>query len=137
MRLLTTSFWSPRTTAAVLFFILCCLLSTVRLILRAPNPAHLNVDDICSRSDERFAALKSVLPSRGVVGYIGDPGNSGVADYYLAQYALAPLVIDRSKNHPLVIMNVSTVPPKPDTRGLEPVRNFGSGLVLFSNKDAR
>jgi hypothetical protein len=126
-----------RTTAAVLIFVLCCLLSSVRLIQQAPNLFHLRADDISSRSDERFAAVKSSLPARGVIGYIGNSGNSGTEDYYLAQYSLAPLVVDRSKDHPLVIANISTLPPKPDTRGLELLKNFGNGILLFSNKDAR
>jgi hypothetical protein len=131
------SYSAPRTIAAVLIFALCCLLSSVRLIREAPNLFRLRADDISSRSDERFAALKSALPPRGVVGYIGESGNLGTEDYYLAQYSLAPLVVERSKNHPLVIVSISGEPPRPDTRGLEFVRNFGNGVLLFSNKDAK
>jgi hypothetical protein len=137
MRDSNPSYAAPRTTAAVLIFVLCCLLSSVRLIRQAPNPFRLRADDISSRSDQRFAAVKSALPPRGVIGYIGESGNSGTESYYLAQYALAPLVVDRSKDHPLVIANISTSPPMPDTGGLELVKNFGNGVLLLSNKDAK
>lgn len=126
-----------RMTAGVLLFIACCLLSSLRLVYTTPNPARLQVEDVAQRSEKRFAALKTQLPKRGVIGYIGESGNWGTEDYYLAQYALAPLVVERSKNHPLVIVSISMVPPKPDTSGLEFVKNFGNGVELFSNKDAK
>ena len=55
-------------TIATSIFILCLLLSTVRVITDAPNPTRLHTDDIAQRSDQRFAALRAVLPPRGVVG---------------------------------------------------------------------
>jgi len=107
------------------------------MVYKTPNPLHLQVDDVAQLSEKRFAALRAELPNRGVVGYVGESGNAGVEDYYRAQYALAPLVVDRSKDHPLVVVSVSTLPPKPDTTGLEPVKNFGNGVLLFSNKGAK
>lgn len=126
-----------RNTAGVLVFIVCCLLSSFRLIHRAPSPFHIRVDDIAEKAEHRFASLRAQLPTRGVIGYIGESGNAGTEDYYLAQYALAPLVVERSQNHPLVVVSISTSPPKPDTKGLELVKNFGNGVLLFSNKDAK
>lgn len=126
-----------RAPAGVLLFIVCCLLSSLRLVYKTPNPLHIQVDDVARQSDARFAALKAELPSNGVVGYIGEPGNAGTEEYYRAQYALAPLVVERSKDHPLVILSISTLPPKPDTTGLELLKNFGNGVLLFSNKDAK
>lgn len=131
------SYPAPRKIAAVSIFVFCCLLSSVRLIHQAPNPFRLRVDDISFRSDERFAGVKSILPPRGVVGYIGESGNWGTEDYYLAQYALAPLVVDRSRNHRLVIVSISSLPTSADTRGLELVKSFFNGIAILSNKDAK
>ena len=128
---------STRTALGILLFVLCCGLSSTRLIYYAPNPKHLRGDDIAARSDQRFAALKAQLPARGVIGYVGEAGNDGTADYYLAQYALAPLVIERSPNHPLVIGSYPTARPSTLEENLQLVRDFGSGVLLFANKDAR
>ncbi len=81
----------------------------------------------------RFTALKADLPQSGVVGYIGETGNLAVGDYYLAQYALAPLVVDHSANHRLVIGNFSAAPSAIATQGLQLVKDYGSGVVLFTN----
>lgn len=126
----------PRITVGVAVFILCCLLSSFRLIWNAPNPARVREDDIAARSDQRFAALKTHLPDRGVIGYVGQFGNSGTADYYLAQYALAPLVVDHSVNHSLVIGNFPRSSPE-FSANLRLIRDFGNGVLLLSNKDAR
>ncbi|HKT88569.1 MAG TPA: hypothetical protein VJQ59_09050 [Candidatus Sulfotelmatobacter sp.] len=125
-----------RISVAILIFVFCCLLSTVRILGNAPRPAHLQPDSVAKRSDQRFASLKAVLPPRGVIGYIGEAGVAGTADYYLAQYALAPLVIDNSENHPLVIGNFPDRPNEP-APNLKLVRNFGDGILLFSNEEAK
>ena len=138
MRASSTSSGAPaRTTAAVVIFVACCLLSTVRLIRDAPNPFHLKVDDISQRSDRRFAALQELLPKQGVFGYIGESGNSSLPDYYLAQYALAPRVIDRSSNHPLVIGNFPSSRAALTSGNLKLIQDLGNGVLLFANQDAK
>jgi hypothetical protein len=126
-------------TVATLTFILCCLLSTVRVVTDAPNPIRVQPDDIAKRSDQRFAALRAALPPRGVVGYVGASGNAAVPDYYLTQYALVPLVVDHSPNHPLVIANFPNAPPptSPPSEHLQLVKDFGNGVLLFANRDAK
>jgi hypothetical protein len=124
-----------RTTAGILLFNFCCLLSSFRLIRNAPNPADIH-PDVAQRSEQRFASLRRQLPARGVVGYIGESGNSGTEDYYLAQYELAPLVVERSPNHSLVVgsfPNSQTVLPE----NLQLVRDFGNGVLLLANKDVK
>jgi hypothetical protein len=125
---------SNRIIVAALLFISCCLLSSVRILekARAPNPLH--ADDIEKRSDQRFALLKAALPQNGVVGYVGDSDN--LEDYYLAQYALAPVVVDRSPNHPLVVGNFPTAPAPADSN-LQLLKDFGNGVLLFANKDRK
>ena len=126
-------------TIAILIFIFCGLLSTVRIVKDAPNPIRLHTDDVAQRSDQRFAALRAVLPSRGIVGYVGASGNVAVPDYYLTQYALVPLVVDHSPNHPLVIANFPNS-PQPTTvlsEHFQLVKDFGDGVLLFANRDAK
>jgi hypothetical protein len=125
------------TTVGILAFAVCCLLSSAHLLWNTPDLLHLSVDDIAARSDQRFAALKAQLPGRGVVGYIGESGNSGTAGYYLAQYALAPLVVDRSPNHALVIGSFPDSLPDSPLGNLQLIQNFGNGVLLFAGNTAK
>ncbi|HTZ81681.1 MAG TPA: hypothetical protein VMB66_00730 [Candidatus Acidoferrales bacterium] len=128
---------NKRIFLAIAIFVSCCLLSTIRIIGNAPRPAQLQPDTVAKRSDQRFASLKAALPAHGVIGYIGESGVAGTADYYLAQYALAPLVVDTSDDHPLVIGNFPDRPNPPSPLDLKLIRNFGDGLLLFSNEKAK
>ena len=126
-------------TIAIGTFVVCCLLSTVRMVVGTPTPRSLKNSSgtVAQRADQRFAALKKALPQRGIVGYAGETGPDVVvvADYYLAQYALAPLVVDRSPNHPLVVGNFPSGPPtRPPSENLRLVKDFGGGVLLFSTK---
>lgn len=127
-----------RTVIAVLVLVLCCLISTGRIFWDAPRPGHSQPAAKERRSEQRFAALKSSLPERGVIGYVGEPGADAMGDYYWAQYALAPLVLDHSTNHPLVVGNfVQTAGTGPGRGNLQLIKDFGDGVQLFANKGAR
>lgn len=127
---------SKRTIAGILVFVLCCLLSTAHIIWQASDPTRTTSDDVSRRSDQRFAALKVKLPASGVIGYIGESGDSATPDYYLAQYALAPLVVDLSANHPIVVGNFHSSPAEipPNLRLME---DFGNGVILLAAMDAK
>lgn len=65
-----------------------------------------------SSVDDRFAALRRLLPERGIVGYLTLMDNQNIqyhvdasGAYYKAQYALAPVVLDNSPHHALVVGN--------------------------------
>jgi hypothetical protein len=126
--------FSVRTTICIVAFLACCLLSSARLVIDAPKPGT-TPSDVAQRSDRRFAQLKAALPDHGVVGYVGEPATPGLPDYYLAQYALAPLVLDHSANHALVIANFPVAPsPGPPSRDLHLVKDFGNGVLLFTTQ---
>ena len=120
---------------ALVIFVFCCLLSTARILREAPKPWRIQTDDIARRSDQRFAAVKQLLPRRGVVGYIGEPGDSSLPDYYLAQYALAPIVVDRSIQHKLILGNFPSLQVPISMPGLRKIQDFGNGVVLMANED--
>ena len=121
----------------VAIFIFCCLLSVVRIVREAPKPWSMQPDGIARRSDQRFAALRADLPARGVIGYLGEPGENALPDYYLAQYALAPLVVDRSVQHQFVVGNFPSQEVPASLPGLRKIHDFGDGLVLLANEEAR
>ena len=122
--------------AAILIFVFACLLSSARLVWKAPLSRVNSPDDVTQRSDLRFAQLKAVLPEQGVVGYLGDSRESP-ADYYLAQYALAPLVVERSINRALVVGNFPSSPPSFAEHNLRLIRDFGNGVLLLAPRDAK
>ena len=128
---------AAKATGAIFGLVLCCLLSTGRILFEAPRPRRISSDDISKRSDQRFAALKARLPARGVIGYIGESGDSATPDYYLTQYALAPLVVDPSAHHSLVVGNFPSSRPFRIPQSLRLVEDFGQGVMLFAVKDAR
>jgi hypothetical protein len=126
-----------RQATAVLIFVLCSLLSSGRILRDARTPSYLRKGsiDIAQRSDQRFAAVKMMLPPRGVIGYIGESGALARGDYYLAEYALAPLVVDDSSKHRLILANFPDA-PLPAPANLQLMKDFGHGVALFANKDA-
>jgi hypothetical protein len=120
-----------------LIFLLCCLLSSGREVWDARKGGKESATNPALRADRRFAAIKAILPARGVVGYIGEPDAMAMGDYYAAQYALAPLVVEHSANHPLVVGNFPSATGVSDqSQGLQLVRDFGDGVLLFSNPTA-
>jgi hypothetical protein len=124
---------SRRRTLAALIFIVCSLLSSARILRDARTPALVKRTgiDIPQQSDQRFAEVKASLPERGVIGYLGERGALARGDYYLAEYALAPLVVDDSPNHPLVLGNFPDS-PLPAPANLRLMKDFGNGVALFA-----
>lgn len=126
----------PRKLKVVLVvFTCCCLLSTIRILRDAPRPWHIEPDEVAKRSDQRFAAVKLALPSRGNIGYVGETGESSLPDYYLAQYALAPLVVDRSIQHKFIVGNFPSLQVPASLPGLRQIEDFGNGVVLLTSED--
>ncbi len=83
--------------------------------------------------DERLRRLREHLPPRGVVGYTSDgwDGESfrtveAMQDYFLTQYAVAPVIVLRGTSLPIVIGNY----PADSTAGLTSARTYPAGLVL-------
>jgi hypothetical protein len=124
------------TKCVLWIFVVCCLLSSARVAVNTVRAAH-DSDDVASRSGQRLAGLREALPERGVIGYIGQTGRAeNIFDYYVTQYALAPLVVDRSTTHRIVIGNFPSSPPSQLPRNLELLKDFGHGVLLFANRDA-
>ena len=126
---------TSKTKAGILLFVFCCLLSTGRMVFESLTLRQSSYDDVAKLSDQRFSALKTRLPASGVVGYIGHSGDSAIRDYYLTQYALAPLVVDLSPNHPIVVGNFPGPTPSAIPQNLRLVEDFGNGVMLLSHRE--
>jgi hypothetical protein len=77
--------------------------------------------------ERRYDEMRPLLPRRGVVGYLSDRMDA-VAEYYLTQYTLAPLVVARSPGH---AVDPRAGPALARQHGLVIVRDFGRGLLLL------
>ena len=88
----------------------------------------------------RFAELRRVLKPAGVVGYISDaaPESKGYrGNFYLTQYALAPVIVTMETNRQWVVGNfwkTGKVPAIAFNRRLHLWKDFGSGVALFLSK---
>jgi len=71
-------------------------------------PKKVRVEAI---SEQRFKLAKQMLPEHGVIGYWSDCSNmhdyNCIAQFYIAQYALSPLILDRSAKQPFILGNFS------------------------------
>lgn len=121
--------------ACLWILVVACLLSSGRMLVHSPRFGEDTAENE-RRSGQRFAALREALPQRGVIGYIGQSQDS-VGHYYLAQYALAPLVVDFSSDHRIVVGNFPSTPPQNLPANLKLMRDFGNGVLLLANEDAR
>jgi hypothetical protein len=122
-----------RLPIAVLGLMAVCFLSAGVSVYRArkPDSPFLPTNAFA----ELLKQMRPSLPTHGVVGYI-DGGNNSPAelqDYYLAQYALAPVVVAHSSNEPLVIANFSRTNSTPPA-DLVQVLDLGQGVGLFEQR---
>lgn len=133
-----------RTRIALLLVLLYAGASTVQWLRRSAEwPARSGEDEI-SAYERRLNDVRSVLPARGVVGYLGHPEPTGATPrevnaaallhfrrYLLAQYALAPVVLIKGTAPEFVIGNFDPGAQVPTPPGSWERRDFGDGVVLF------
>ena len=121
------------------------VVSVARLFLQVADfyPKAPPVDGV-TEFDSRFHQLRSLLPPTGMIGYITDPetpaaDTNAQAEFHLAQYALAPVIVVRSPEQRYVIGNFHKVVTAGSLRdrGFKVVREFGRGIVLLENEKRR
>ena len=95
---------------------------------------------------QRAARLRPFVPSQGSVGYVSDATRStdssvrydpAVLHHVLRQYALAPTLVVRGQDFPLVVGDfLWTTPDTADLarRGAWRVQNFGDGIFLLTRR---
>ena len=129
--------------AAVAVLILFALLSNLHWLLQAAFDPDFPRSDRISQYERRFEGLKKILPTHGVVGYLSHRQAQDIrfdtetAEFYLTQYALAPLIVIYSSERAFVLGNfgASRVDPEIFTdHNLMQLRDFGNGVMLFRHK---
>ena len=128
---------STRITAAVMILSSAALLSIGKYCLQRNPFAPYSVDEI-TRNLQRFDTLKKMLPEHGTVGYISDKlGDDGSWDYYQTQYALSPIIIDRTANPEIVIGNFrdpNVVQQILIEDSLTVQKDLGNGVLLLARR---
>lgn len=108
------------------------VLTVFNLLLDVP---HSEFGDI-GQFDRGVALLRPALPRTGVVGFYTDApaGANALQEYYLTQYALAPLIVLNNTDQKLVVSSTRSAGSRPPNPNLELVRDFRNGMQLFRNK---
>jgi hypothetical protein len=98
---------------------------------KAFDPRQIGNDGI-TLYENRFDRLKNLLPPRGVIGYTSDTEAYNI-EFYLTQYALAPVIVDPKLGHPLVVGNFVNRNSAPQDATLTLRVDFGNGLRLYNS----
>jgi len=105
-------------------------------VLTAGPTDHITLNEM------RLAELRKRLSADEVVGYIADDFDNVDRDkawreFATTQYSLAPVILDRTTAHKLVVGNFkdpSSIPTVAARNNLLLIEDFGSGVVLFEKK---
>ena len=124
--------YALRVRAGLILLLLIALLSS-RELLRITSHGQAGGSEAVTYL-RRFDEVKKILPARGVICYTHphiDP--SANKNYFLAQYALAPLVLRTSRDCDLLVADFPGVfsTTKLEDRDYLPVRDFGNGVALL------
>jgi len=133
-----------RQLAGVFLLAAVGLASGVSVVKRAePIRRARSGEDETTLYLRRFEPLRKALPPHATVGYEADPEDpltdrAEVRRFYLAQYALAPVILVAGSDRPLVVGNYRD--PDRNCRlcrssAFEIERDFGNGLILFRRRD--
>jgi len=106
------------------------------LILDFDNNLKESTSAEINKREIEYERIRRSIPAFSKVGFIGDKSNKGDYDrsLYLAQYALLPIIIERSPQYDLVIGYFPGGKPGPDfleKYRLSPVQQFSYGMYLF------
>ncbi len=128
------SWVSFRLRVAVLLLVSIAVVSGVRFLVQVATLARdWPGSDEVTLYERRFDALRRALPRHGTVGYVSDRPEAG-KEFFLTQYALAPLIVVRHPGAPLVVGNFfdpDTAPGVAAERRLVLLHDFGDGVALF------
>ena len=130
---------------AVFLLAAATLLSAGRLFVQVSDfyPTAPSPDGVTA-FESRFSGLRAMLPAQGVIGYMTDPGGNmdatdAAAEFHLAQYALAPVIVVPTADRRYVVGNFHQVVTVGTLRekGFKLVREFGNGIALLEKEAGR
>ncbi len=92
--------------------------------------------DEITNFEKRFRELKKVLPPCGFVGYVTDEKLTA-KEFSLTQYALFPIIVERNKEHNLIVGNFRDPSINSEffaEQNLKLLDDFGNGIMLFTRR---
>jgi hypothetical protein len=129
----------PVRVAAMCGLIVVALFSSYGIWKQTRALSQRAAPDDVSAYEARFAPAKQLLPKNGIVCYLPDFSSSESAkrDFFLARYALAPLVVRTVPDCDPLIANFPTgVPPSLLLSNKYSVlEDFGNGVLLLKRND--
>ena len=142
--------YSARVRLGILLIVFFSLLSSYQLLVKWVqfDPRFIGSDEV-TLNEKRFDKVKESLPSHGVVGYwpnggpatveqlmFGNPGD--LQQWFLTQYALAPIIVSPTLGQNLIISNYRPAPgyfpgglPTTKESAGRKVIDFGNGVQLI------
>jgi hypothetical protein len=127
----------PRVFAGMLLLTGAALVSSYRLLQLTPSLSSRQPDEV-SAYEARFAPAWQFLPKHGVVCYLPDWTSSETAkkDFFLARYALAPLVVRTVPDcDPLIADFPPGLPPSFLGNRYAVLEDFGRGVLLLKRNE--
>ncbi|MCA2968856.1 MAG: hypothetical protein INH43_10090 [Acidobacteriaceae bacterium] len=133
---------SPRTVLAVLLVAGVAFFSIGRFFQEISDfyARRPEVDGV-TQFTARYAPVRAMLPEKGMIGYMADPGAgadelTATAELYLVQYALAPVIVVNSTDQRYFVTNFHTTVTTGSMadQGFRLVREFGNGVAVFENE---
>jgi hypothetical protein len=79
-------------------------LSSSLLLLRASTESFTDGHDYASSYEKRFEVVKRVLPKGETIGFRSDAGGG---DYFMANYALSPILVEFGDGPRVYLLNVT------------------------------
>ena len=145
--------YSVRVRVGILLIVFFSLLSSYQLLVQwlRFDLSFIGRDDV-TLNEQRFDKIKEYLPSHGVVGYWpnGGPatyeqlifgGAGDLQDWFLTQYALAPVIVSPTLGRTLIVSHRRLMPgvysqesPSERFEAGREVLDFGNGLELIKRE---
>lgn len=138
---------------AMLLLVLTTLLTNLSFLRYTLSKPSDGTEQEVRISDQRFTPVANKLAGHRMIGYIDEHTseheiqnppdksgagwwtNPGVKKYYLTQFSLAPVILVRGAEPPLVVSNYDNeFNANARPQQLVPVGNFGGGIILFEKK---
>ena len=127
----------------VTLIIMVALYSSV-LLLRTTIESFADGEDYASSYQKRFQVVKRLLPERGTIGFRSDAGGG---DWFMANYALSPILVEYGVGPRVYLLNLtrdkaaSVEPERPGEYSVRhtaggTVYDFGGGVMLVE-RDSR
>lgn len=137
--------YSKRVITGIILLFLFAIFTNSKFLIQAVKRMSKDIgSDWISSHEQRYAELRKLLPSRGVIGYVTDKKPEEIfysfrtlKEYYLTQYALSPVIVVNSQEPKIIVSNFtasSSMAKFLNDRRFMLLKNFGDGVALFERR---